>query len=455
MFLLATSQSHVYTPALFTGHTTTLERFYLMSTSTRALGFWPVFALVTGSQIGSGVFMLPSLLAPYGPYALAGWFFSGIGAIMLALVFARLCEAFPETGGPHIYVEKAFGRTASFFVGWTYWIVSWVSTTVVCAACVGYVLPLLKITHPLVIFALQASLTIIVTALNLRSAQSIGTIESFLTLLKFIPLIIIPGVIIPRFSLQNIVLSPTIAALPTGDIISQVTLLTLWCFVGLEAATTPAGMIKNPQRTIPLAIVTGTAATAALYVFNSLSVMGALPAGQLAGSITPYVDAVQAIFGGNWYLAISVISALVCLSTINAWTLTSSQIALGLAQKDLLPAAFKKQTANGAPIWALAVSCFGTLPILGLLSSHSLAQQVTTIIDYSVTAFLFVYLACCAAFFHFLYRKKSGFDSSWLIGIGATGFCCWVIVNTTLNTVLIATLFTLSGLPMYLYHRRS
>ncbi|MDQ5890689.1 MAG: basic amino acid/polyamine antiporter, family [Candidatus Dependentiae bacterium] len=425
-----------------------------MSTPTRQLGFWPVFALVTGSQIGSGVFMLPSLLAPYGPYALAGWLFSGLGAIALALVFAKLCEAYPETGGPHVYVEKSFGRTAAFFTGWTYWIVSWVSTTIVFAACVGYLLPLLNISNPIATFLLQALLLVLATALNLRSIESIGKLEFILTLLKVVPLLIIPALIISRFSIHNIVLSPAIAALPTGDIIGQVTLLTLWCFIGVESATTSAGLVKNPHRTIPLAIVSGTAAVAALYVFNSLSVMGAVPGTQLAGSITPYADVIQSIFGGSWHLVISLISALICLSTIVTWVLTSGQIALGLAQQGLFPAAFKKTTATGAPIWALLASCCGTLPILGLLSTHSLAQQVSTVIDFSVTAFLFVYVACCAAFLHFLYQKRTAFGLSWLVGIGATFFCLWVITHTPLNTILIATLFTISGLPLYLYQKQ-
>ncbi len=418
------------------------------------IGFWPLFALVTGSQIGSGVFMLPSILAPYGLYAIAGWILSGIGAIALAIVFAHLCQEYPETGGPHVYVEKAFGKTAAFFVGWTYWIISWVSSTVVFAACVGYLSPLFNISEPSTILAGQIILLIATTGLNLGSIDTIGKAESLLTSLKFIPLLVIPTLILYKFSPTNFMVSPSIATLPTIDILNQTTVLTLWGFIGLESATASAGFVENPRTTIPLAIITGTITVAALYIFNSISIMGALPHGTLINSVAPYADAVQSVFGGNWHLIISLISGIVCLSTVNAWTLTSGQIALGLAKQDLLPPLFKKTTPSGAPAWPLIISCIGMIPLLYLLSNQSLAHQVNTVIDFSVTSFLFIYLTCCAACIHLLYIKKSRSILLWGTTLMASFFCIWIIMNLSAHTLLVATLFTISGVPMYLYQTK-
>lgn len=424
-----------------------------MSASNK-IGFWPLFALVTGSQIGSGVFMLPSVLAPYGPYAIAGWIISGLGAITLAMVFALLCQEYPETGGPHVYVEKAFGKTAGFFTGWTYWVISWISTTVVFAACVGYLTPLIGTTNPFVIVSAQIVLLLATTALNLRPAETIGKAESILTSLKCIPLVAIPALILYRFSFNNIALSHTIAQLPTHTVVSQTTLLTLWGFIGLESATAPAGLVKNPQRTIPLAIITGTATVAALYLFNSLSIMGALSSNVLSASAAPYAEAVQSVFGGNWHLVISIISALVCLSTVNAWTFTSGQIALGLAEKKLLPLFFKQKNKHGAPYWPLLISTGITIPLLLLMSNQSLAHQVNTVIDFSVTSFLFVYLACCCAAIKLLWQKKSKKWWAWLTVLIAAFFCFWILCSIAGQTLLIATLFTFSGVPLYWLSKR-
>ena len=74
--------------------------------SFKKLNFWAVFALVVSSQIGSGIFVLPLTLSPYGFYSFFAWIISGLGAISLALVFAKLCASFPKASGLHIYVKE-------------------------------------------------------------------------------------------------------------------------------------------------------------------------------------------------------------------------------------------------------------------------------------------------------------------------------------------------------------
>src|SRR5580698_4136016 len=75
----------------------------------KALGFWMCSALVVGNMIGSGVFLLPSALAPFGWNAVFVWLLTIAGAMALAFVFARLARALPEAGGPYAYSQAAFG----------------------------------------------------------------------------------------------------------------------------------------------------------------------------------------------------------------------------------------------------------------------------------------------------------------------------------------------------------
>ena len=82
----------------------------------RGLGFWTAVALVMGNMIGSGVFLLPASLAPYGGISLVGWVVSAGGSVLLALVFARLAAANPATGGPYAYTRAAFGDLPGFLV---------------------------------------------------------------------------------------------------------------------------------------------------------------------------------------------------------------------------------------------------------------------------------------------------------------------------------------------------
>ncbi len=80
------------------------------------LGFWMCVALVVGNSIGSGVFLLPASLAPYGLNSVVAWGFTSAGALLLAVVFASLSRSFPHAGGPYGYVKNAFGPLTAFLM---------------------------------------------------------------------------------------------------------------------------------------------------------------------------------------------------------------------------------------------------------------------------------------------------------------------------------------------------
>lgn len=415
------------------------------------IGFWSVFSIVIGSQIGSGIFMLPASLAPYGGWSLLGWIISSGGAIALSLVFASLCSWYPQTGGPHVYVRHAFGPSMAFFTGWTYWVISWVSSTAVIVATIGYLTPFIGQQTPFTYFILEALLLIAITALNLKGVKAAGNAEFLLTILKFIPLVIMPVAALWFFNRDNFMMGEAVAAMPLSQILGSATLLTLWGFIGLETATVPAGSVENPGKTIPRALVWGTICVAFIYLINSIGIMGLIPAPMLAVSKAPYVDAAQYMFGGSWHLLISLTAGIVCIGTLNAWTLTSSQIALGLAQDRFMPPFFGAKNSNDAPVWGLILSCLGILPLLFLTMHENIAQQITAVIDFSVTAFLFVYVACTLSFFKLLRKHKQRSCYQWVFGLIALLFCGWVIYETSLRTLMVAMIFVLSGLPMYIW----
>ena len=418
------------------------------------LGFWSVLAIVMGSQIGSGVFMLPASLAPYGTYSILGWIVSGIGAICLALVFAGLCQRLPRTGGPHVYVKEMFGLTPGFFTGWTYWVISWVSTTAVIIASISYLSPFLGAQPPWVYLVLEILLLLSITVLNLKGIHAAGEVEFVLSVLKVIPLFLLPLAAMWYFNSANFTVMPEIEALPWSSKLSQVVLLTLWGFIGLETATTPAGSIDNPGKTIPRAIVLGTLCTALLYLMSNIGIMGLVPGTILAHAKAPYVVASHYLFGGSWHYLIAVISSLVCVGTLNAWILASGQIVLGLAEDQLMPACLAKKNAANAPALGLILSSLGILPMLCFTMNANIAQQITAIIDFSVIAFLFVYLACVLAFIKILLSEHSPWYH-WVYSIAALMFCIWIISQTPVLTLAISSGFTLSGVPVYwLWYRK-
>ncbi len=432
----------------------------------KKIGFWSVFAIVTGSQIGATIFISPATLAQYGAFSLLGWLISAIGAIALCFVFAFLCERFPQTGGPHVYINHAFGKKAAFFSGWTYWVISWVSSTVVTITAIGALSPFFGELNKFAALALQIFLLLAIALLNAGGVRISSKAESVLTLMKFVPLLLIPLAALPYFDKANFQIAEEISKLPTSNILNQVVLLTFFGFIGLECATAPAAEIHEPSKNIPRAIVSGTFIVALIYLLNSAAIIGMMPSHELSNSKAPYVDAVKIIFGGNWYFLISFIMAIVCIGSLNAWILTSGQIALGLSQDGLMPKIFAKKNHRGAPYFSIFISCAGIVPLLALTLDDSLTSQINRIIDFSVSAFLFVYLLCCLAVFRlwFLEKKSSSSEkkfsqefsqkfSQWIFfcAIVAAIFCLWIIFNTSLISLSIAALFVCSGIPVYFF----
>jgi len=415
----------------------------------RKLGFWAVFALVTGSQIGTSVFILPLSLAPYGIYSIWGWVFSLFGAMSIALVFSTLCAKFPKTGGPHVYVRESFGEKIAFFTGWTYWVISFVSTSIVVISAIGYLTLFFK-SQAILDLVLQIILLAAITILNLKGPQVSGKVEFYLTLLKFVPLLIVGLCALSHFDINNIAVAEEVENLSVPTIMGRVALLTFWGFIGVECATTTAGSVKNPAKTIPRAIMLGTFCVAVLYLINSIGIMGLIPASDLIISKAPYADAAALLFGGKWSSVIAVIASIICIGTLNAWVLISGQIALGLAEDGLLPKFFAKKNSNNAPVWGIIVSCLGIVPLLVFTANDNFAEQITQIINFSAIAFLFVYVICSLAFLKVILSSKENFSYYYLlIAVISIIFCAWVIYETPVKTLIIASSFTVAGIPLY------
>lgn len=415
----------------------------------KKIGFPSTIALVIGSQVGSGIFLLPTILAPFGWYSVFGWIISGTCAIILATVFARLCFWLPRTGGPHVFATEAFGPIIGFFTGWTYWVISWVSTTAVIIAASDYIGLLTGQFFNNQNLVIQLLLLLCVALLNVRGVRAAGSLEFVLTVLKFIPLILLPAFCLIYFDSNNIKTEPEILSSSISNTLNNLVMLTLWGFIGLESGTTPAESIENPSITIPVAIIMGTAIVVFLYLFNNIGILGAMPSYKFLHSKAPYADVARYLFGGQWHILISIIASILCFGTLNAWTLSSSQIALGLSRDNFLPSVLGKTNRNGAPYIAILVSSIGTMPLLYLATCSNMPFQIEEIIDFSVIAFLFIYLISCLALLKLNFDKSHRLTSAWVYGVAGTLFCIWILFQTGTKTLLFAFIFVLTGAPIY------
>ena len=104
----------------------------------KKLGFWMSLSMVMGIMIGSGVFLLPAALAPFGWNAVIGWLLTIGGALAIVTMLARLTRHLPEADGPHGFVGTAFGPLPAFLVTWSQWVATVVANAAVSTAAVSY-----------------------------------------------------------------------------------------------------------------------------------------------------------------------------------------------------------------------------------------------------------------------------------------------------------------------------
>ena len=165
------------------------------------LGFWQLVALVVGNLVGSGVLMLPAILAPYGSISFLGWVIASLGAVLLSLVFCHLCSKHSRTGGPHVYVEEAFGKSAGFYIAWVYWILAWIGYAALVSAAMGCLTSICgPISKPMMMI-IEVSIIAIFTLINLLQIAFAGRVELILTVVKVLPLIVLP--IIAIFTVKS------------------------------------------------------------------------------------------------------------------------------------------------------------------------------------------------------------------------------------------------------------
>ncbi len=420
----------------------------------KKVGFYTAVALVISGQIGSGVFVSPSVMAPYGVLVFVGWTLAGLCAISLALVFAKLCSLFPKTGGPHVYAKAAFGNDVSFFVGWTYWVISWISSIALIKTGIGYFMEVVEHHSELTDLYFEIAFLSIMSLLNLRGIKFISVTEIIMTIVKLILLIIFPLASFHIFNVNNFLKDSSFVFNThlLGDL-GKVLILAIWGFIGVEVATTSAESVNNPKKTVPRALIIGTIIVALIYIANSLAIFGGVPNNQLINSSAPYVDFIHINFRADWKIPISLMIFFICMNSLYTWILSAGQVGLGIANDRLFPKIFSNKNKFGAPYFSIIISAVCSIPILILTHNRGLLAQVTFIIDLSVIAFVFVYLVCTVGLVKILVETRKLSVKNIIYSSIALCFCVYVLASSSFSDLLFALAFTTSGIPVYIWQK--
>jgi APA family basic amino acid/polyamine antiporter len=428
----------------------------------RELGLWTCVSLVAGNMIGSGIFLLPSSLAPYGRISLVGWGLSSAGAVALALVYCRLARRLPAAGGPYAYTRAVFGDFAGFLVGWGYWISILATNAALAVAMVSYLTRFLPALQSDRVGAALVSLAFVwfLTAINALGVRAGGRMQVITTALKILPLVAIAAFGLAHFDAANLEPAPDVAAHPIGSTTAAVT-LTLWAFLGLESATIPADDVREPRRTIPRATWIGTVTTAILYVTSTTAVMGVMDATRLASSPAPFADAAALMWkpwAGDVVAAGAVIS---CFGALNGWILLQGMIPLAAARDGLFPPLFARLSPRGTPLAGMLLSSLLVTALIAMNFTRALVPIFTFAILLATFTCLLPYLlsALAEATLTLRERRSAGpaHVASLHLALAAIAFLysLWAVVGAGREAVGWGVLLLLGGTPVYAFMKRA
>lgn len=428
-----------------------------MGEESKSLGLAACTAIVVGNMVGSGFYLSPAAVAPYGNLAILAWVVMGGGAICLGLTFAKLARLAPATGGPYAYTRLAYGDFAGFLIAWGYWISIWASLPVIAIAFAGAVIDLFPVLHSRV-FAVMLTLGAIwsIVLVNLRGVKAAGVFSEITTYSKLVPFLAIAilglfyvnGANFVSFNPDETPLLPAAAALAP---------MTMFAFLGLESATVPAGSVKDATKTIPRATVLGIGIAAFLYIVGTVSVMGVVPNEQLVKSVSPFSDAARIMWGPWGAIVVSLAVILSSIGALNGWTLLMGQVPMAAAQDGLFPELFGRLSRRGAPAIGivLSASLATALVLMQAVGSPGLSSFYTTVVGLSTMAAVIPY-AFCALAPGLVAAGMSGELAPRITVVECIAFvfAVFTLYGCGAGPVLYGLLLLILGIPVYVWQRR-
>ena len=425
-----------------------------------ALGLTSSTGLVVGSIVGTGVFTMPAVLAGAGTMSLVVLGVIAVGALLLGVLFGQLTRRVANSdGGVYAYARHEFGDFAGYLVGWCYWIQSWAGNAAIVSSWVFYVDALFHITpNGMGNWGIAMVGLWVPAAVNLVGVRQMAWFQNLTVVLKFLPLLFVG--VVGWFFVRSANFGPFNAS--GGSLYSGIGIaagVALFSFIGVEAAAVTAKRVRDPRRNVGRASITGTAASAVLYVLVSAAVMGLVAHHGLVNNGAPFVNAFESIFSqGAWagrlVAALAVISG---IGALNGWTLIVTETSRAIAKDDLFPRPFAWADHKDTAWFGILI---GTgLPSLLMLWRYSTSSGLTIftyLVDLSVVTVAIPYFFSAIAQLTYLVSRRRRVEG-WRLARDLTVagasvlFSLWVTFASGYQVVYQAMLVLLIGLVLYAF----
>jgi len=303
----------------------------------RKLGWLDATMIVIGIVIGSGIFLLPNLIAQNlhsSGAILSAWIISGLLSYFGALAYAELGAMMPATGGQYVYLREAYGPACAFLCGWTFMLVLLsggiaflaVSFSIYAAQFV----PLTPVTSKLLSLALIAMLS----AVNYVGVREGAIVQVTFTFLKVAGLLLLIG---GAFFCHVAVLPapPVGASAFSFPHLGTAMIACLMAYNGWTYISFVAGEVKQPARNLPRSLTLGMLAVMALYVLANVAYLKVMPIAQIASTARVGAALAERTLGSVGATVVSVTVLISIVGAINGCVLTGARIPFAQAQDGL------------------------------------------------------------------------------------------------------------------------
>lgn len=440
----------------------------------RVLGARQAVAIVVGTIIGSGIFLIPSeMMRDTGSSALVylAWVVGGLLSLFGAMTYAELGAMLPYAGGEYVYLRGAYGDTVAYLNMWTWFAVAKPGSIAAVSIGLARTLAFFPAFHwleapipglPISIYGSQIfaiAVAWLITGLNYLGIKKAGDFQFLFTVLKAALILIVVGFCF--FSLHG-AWSNFATTLPhavgglRGFMLALIA--TLWAYDGWSDLSMVAGEVRNPGRNLPVALIGGMFVVAVLFIATNAGIQYILPAQRIATTPRPAIAALAAVAGPAGAGLVTAAMALSIFVALNGTIMSGARVPFAAARDGLFFRWFARvQPRFHSPSVALVAQ--------GLLASVLLLflRRFEQLFDLTVFAEWLFYMLAASTVFIFrrnklraLPRPYKVWGYPWIPGlfvISAAGILVSSCAGNPKGS-LIGAAMILSGLPVLVLVRK-
>ena len=439
----------------------------------RDLGVSHATAIVVGTIIGSGIFLVPAeMMQAVGSAKLVylAWFVGGLLSFFGALTYSELGAMKPQAGGEYVYVRDAYGPLAGFLYAWTWFIIakpaSIASVTIGLVRILGTFPIFSFFSHNIFVTPFPLSYgqvvaiaaAIMISAINYIGIKKAGEFQLVFTLLK---VAIILGIVAVGFSYSGGSWANFAGEFmgAKGGVAGFFAALVaaLWAYDGWNDLNMVAGEIRQPERNIPIALIFGVATVGTLYILMNAAVQYVLPASAIAASPRPASDAIGLVLGSAGASIVSAGMALSMLVTLNGTIMSGARVPYAVARDRY----FFSRLAEVHPHFhtpSVAIVVQAGLTILLLLLGGNFRQ----LFSLAIFAEWLFYMIAGSTVFAFRRRepnatrpyKVPGYPLVPALFVLASAILLYYTFTGNLRNSALGCLVILAGVPVFYYFAR-